>query len=74
MHSPRFSAVLIVFYENRDKQYSILNYIQLEALASKRKQLRRSDKGQKPNKALRRTDHNTNPAVVGRETVGRPFS
>ena len=74
IHSPRFSAVLIVFYEKRDKQYSILNYIQLEALASKRKQLRRSDKGQKPNKALRRTDHNTNPAVVGREIVGRPFS
>ena len=44
------------FLRQQGKQYSILNDIQFskarEALASKRKQLRRSGKGQKPNKAL----------------------
>ena len=56
IHSPRFFRSLDRFLREQGKQYRILNDIQFskarEALASKRNQLRRSCKGQKPNKAL----------------------
>ena len=55
IHLLRFSVVLIAFCDNKET-YNILTDRQFakarEALASKRKQLRRQGKGQRPNKAL----------------------
>ena len=56
IHLLRFSVVLIAFCDNKGKTYNILTDRQFakarEALAGKRKQLRRQGKGQRPNKAL----------------------